>query len=133
MGQVPSCSIAPPRSMGVWSRSGKDENITKITRRVGFGGVFTLTGREHPSVVTAAQRRREAGSEGQASRMRHALPDAVIHLHTDYALTTCMFPFCKMAITCPRPSSSVVTLVAFKKLWYACSAPLVRQRHDRGS
>ncbi len=37
------------------------------------------------------QSKREGGQqevergEGQASRMRHALPQAVIHLHTDYA------------------------------------------------
>lgn len=28
------------------------------------------------------------GGEGQASRMRHALPDQVIHLHTEYASLT---------------------------------------------
>ena len=54
-GQVPSWIIAPPRSIGAWSRSGKDGNIAKITRRAGYGGVFTLLGRKHPRVGTGAK------------------------------------------------------------------------------
>lgn len=36
--------IAPPRSVGAWSRSGKDGNNEKITLRAGYGGVFTPDG-----------------------------------------------------------------------------------------
>ena len=44
-GQVPSWIIAPPRSIGAWSRSGKDGNIEMITWRAGYGGVFTPDGK----------------------------------------------------------------------------------------
>ena len=53
--KVPSYTIVPPRSAGAWSKSSKDGNIAKITRRAGYGGVFTLLGRKHPRVVTAAK------------------------------------------------------------------------------
>lgn len=56
---MPSWTIVLPRSVGAWSRSGKDGSIENITRRAGYGGVSTLTGREHPSVMTAAQTRGE--------------------------------------------------------------------------
>jgi len=39
-GQVATWTIAPPRS-------GKHRNIAKSTRRAGYGGVFTLLGRQH--------------------------------------------------------------------------------------
>jgi len=72
--------------VGAGSRSGKHGNIDQITGRAGYGGVFTLKGREHARVVTAAKSRggqQEAeGSEGQASRMRRALPDKGIHLYS---------------------------------------------------
>ena len=50
-------------------------------------------GRKHPKVVTAAKtpgregegQQEVEGGDGRASRMRYALPQAVIHLHTDYA------------------------------------------------
>jgi len=66
IGQALSRTIILPRSVGAWSRSGKDRNIDKITRRAGYGGVFTLTGKEHPSVVTAAK------SQGEGIRKRRA-------------------------------------------------------------
>jgi len=37
-------------------------NIDEVTRRAGYGGVFTLTGRKHPRFVTAAK------SLGEGSR-----------------------------------------------------------------
>lgn len=52
--------------------------------------MFTLMERKHPRVVTAAKTRGEGGEggEGQPSRMRHALPQAVIHQYTYYAYQT---------------------------------------------
>ena len=52
-------AVAPPHPVGVWSRSGKHGNVDKVTRRAGYGGVFTLTEREHPRVLTAAEHRGE--------------------------------------------------------------------------
>ena len=51
-GPVPLQTRAPPRSIGAWP--GTDGKIAKITWRAGYGGVFILTGREHPNVVAAA-------------------------------------------------------------------------------
>ena len=34
------------------------------------------------------------GREVTASRMRHALPEAVIHLHTDYVIPKCVDQLC---------------------------------------
>ena len=90
-GQVPSWIIAPPRSVGAWSKSGKDGNIVKITRSAKYGGVFTLLGRKASKSWDSSRNARGGqqeveGGEGQANRMRHALPQAVIHLHTDYAV-----------------------------------------------
>jgi len=42
----------------------KDRNIAKIVRRAGYGGIFILTGKEYPSIVTAAQ----TGGEGSRER-----------------------------------------------------------------
>jgi len=66
IGEAPSRTIALPRSVGAWSRFGKDGNIDKITRRAGYGGVFTLTRREQSSIVTAAK------SQGEGIRKRRA-------------------------------------------------------------
>ena len=71
-GQVPSWIIAPPRSVGAWSKSGKDENVAKITRRAGYGGIFTLVGRKRPRVVTAAKTREEGSRKWRAARGRLA-------------------------------------------------------------
>jgi len=78
--------------VGARSRSGKDRNNAKITRRAGYGGVFTLMGREHPSCCDSSQNPRRGQQEAedgerQASRMRHALPVEEIHLHIYYAPT----------------------------------------------
>ena len=71
--------------MGAWL--GTNGKIEKITGRAGYGGVFTLTGRQHTAVQIRGGGQQEVeGGEGQASRMRHALPEAVIHLHTYYAI-----------------------------------------------
>ena len=59
--------------------------IIKITGRASYRGVFTLVGMEHPGVVTTARTRWE-DSEITANRMRHALPQAVIHLRIYYAV-----------------------------------------------
>jgi len=45
---------------------------TKVGR-VEYVGIITLCGREHPSAVDGSPG--TEGGEGQASRMRHALPD----------------------------------------------------------
>ncbi|KAL2046283.1 hypothetical protein N7G274_001730 [Stereocaulon virgatum] len=69
---------APPRSMGAWP--GTDGKIAKITWRAGYGGVFTLTGREHPGVVTAAQ------SRGEGSRKRRARRGKLAGCGTPYRM-----------------------------------------------
>jgi len=69
---VPSWIIALPRSVGAWLKSGKDGNIAKITRRAGYGGLFTLMGRKHPRVVTAAKTRGEGSRKWRAARGRLA-------------------------------------------------------------
>jgi len=58
--QVPLGLIALPRSMGARSGAGKHGNIDKITKRAGYGGVFTLAREEHPKVVTAARNHKRA-------------------------------------------------------------------------
>ncbi len=45
--------------MGLDSSLNKHGNIDHITRRAGYGGVFTPTGRKHPRVATAARNRGE--------------------------------------------------------------------------
>ena len=72
--------------MGAWL--GIDGKIEKITGRARYGGVFTLTGREHPVAVTAVQTRGEGSRKQRAARGRLAgygtlyLPEEGIHLHT---------------------------------------------------
>ncbi len=76
---MPWWIIAPPRSVGAWSKSGKDGKIARITRRVGYGGVFILMGREHPRVVTAA-----AKTRGEGNRKRRAAGDRLAGCGTLY-------------------------------------------------
>ena len=69
-GPVPLRTRAPPRSTGAWP--GTDRKIAKITWRAGYGGIFILTGREHPSIVAAASRRGEGSRKRRAARDRLA-------------------------------------------------------------
>ena len=71
-GQVLSWILAPPRSVGAWSKSGKEGNIAKIIRRAGYGGIFTLLGRKHPRVGTTARMRGEGSRKWRAARGRLA-------------------------------------------------------------
>jgi hypothetical protein len=41
--------------MGAWSKSSNNENITKITRRVGYRGVFKVMERKHPKAVPTVE------------------------------------------------------------------------------
>ena len=68
------------------------QRLQRFTGKAGHGGVFTLRGKQRPSVIDSSQNPRaeqqEAeGGKGQASRivLRHALTEEVIHLHTYYA------------------------------------------------
>jgi len=47
-------------------------NIDEVTRRAGYGGVFTLTGREHPRAVTAGKSRGGGSRKWRAARGRLA-------------------------------------------------------------
>jgi len=63
--------MAPPLSVGAWS-TGELENIDLITRRAGYGGVFTLTGLKHLRVTTAVRNRGKDSRKRRAWRLRLA-------------------------------------------------------------
>lgn len=63
---MPSWIIAPPRSVGAWSRSGKDGNNEKITLRAGYGGVFTPDGERASKSCDSSEGR--AAARGRLAR-----------------------------------------------------------------
>ncbi len=77
MGRVPSWTIAPPCSMGAWSKSGQDGDIAKDYKESNKRRCI-----QNPGIRAAEAE----GGEGQASRMGHTLPQAVIHVDMFYAV-----------------------------------------------
>ena len=57
-----------------------------------------MLARKYPKSWDSSQNARG----GQASRMRHALPEAVIHLHTDYAVVVNALDVLRQAVAAEK-------------------------------